>query len=178
MIEWLRFIGLLNASLWLGACIYHVCGAAPALSSAEVDRILGPSNAPYFAPAIAQVVDQRFFQFQLIFALLAWAHVIAVWLYVGRAPNKVWQILLGALLALSLLQAFAVQPKLRSAHLAKYSRQVAPPARATAARTFRAWHNVSFVFTLLQVGGLACYYWRVSNPSEATRFVSAVKFRS
>lgn len=178
MIEWLRFFGLLNASLWLGACIYHVCGAAPALRSPQVEQMLGPANAPYYATALGQVLDQRFFHFQLVFALIACAHVIAMWLYVGRVPKRSWQILLGTLLAITLLQSFVLQPKLRSTHLSHFSRQVPPAARSAAAKAFRAWHGLSFVLTLLQVAGLCGYYWRVANPSEATRFVSAVKFRS
>jgi hypothetical protein len=35
---------------------------------------------------------------------------------------------------------------------------------------------VSQVVNLLLVGGLAAYLWRAGNPSDPTRFVSALKF--
>lgn len=176
--EWLRFFGLLNASLWLGACIYHLLGAAPVLSSDSVELLLGPVNAPFFSTAIRHVLDQRFFRFQLVFALVAWVHILAMWLYMGRTPKRAWQGLLAALVLLTLLQMFAVQPKLESTHLIRYSRQATPQMRAAAAGSFRAWHSFAILLSLLQVAGLAGYYWRVASPPEAARFVSAVKFRS
>jgi hypothetical protein len=35
---------------------------------------------------------------------------------------------------------------------------------------------VSLVVNFFIVGGLAVYLWRAANPSDTTRFVSAVKF--
>jgi hypothetical protein len=178
VIEWLRFVGLLNAALWLGSCMYHVFGAAPAVSSKAVEQLLGPVNTPFFATAIQLVLDERFLTFQLVFALIACTHVLTMWLYLGQTPRRLWLGLLGGLLFLVLMQSLWLQPLIKARHATRHSIRATPQMRVAADRSFRAWHGFSNVCNLLQVIGVAVYFWRVVNPSEATRFVSAVKFRS
>src|SRR6266496_2641930 len=54
VIGFLRFLGILNAGVWLGAAIFFTFGAGPALFSQETQNLLGPKNYPYFSGAIAQ----------------------------------------------------------------------------------------------------------------------------
>jgi uncharacterized membrane protein len=169
---------LLNAALWLGSCIYHVFGAVPAASSKAVEQLLGPANVPFFSPAIRQVLDERFLAFQLVFALVACTHALAMWLYLGQAPRRAWLGLLGGLLLLVVLQSLWLQPLVKARHVTRHSIRATPQLRAAADRSFRAWQSSANLVNLIQVIGVAVYFWRVANPSEATRFVSAVKFRS
>jgi hypothetical protein len=81
-----------------------------------------------------------------------------------------------ALCAAALIGGYWLQPKLKALHATKYGANTRPEIRETANRSFRAWHGVSQVVNLLLVGGLATYLWRAANPSDPTRFVSALKF--
>lgn len=178
VIEWLRFLGLLNASLWLGTCVYHVLGALPSLSAAANARILGTANAAYYGTAFRQLLDESFWYFNFIFALVACAHAVTMWLYLGRTPRRAWLGLLAGLILIASLEAMVLQPALRSLHLTRHSPRMPPQTRATANSSFKAWQGFSVVLMFLQFSGLAVYFWRMANPSEAPRFVSAVKFRS
>ena len=102
-------------------------------------------------------------------------------LYSPGAGKALQKIRLGLLLGLclaALVGGYWLQPKLKALHAVKYGVSQRPEVRESAGRSFRAWHGVSAGVNLLMVAGLAVYLWRVANPSDETRFVSAVKFRS
>jgi len=173
----LRFLGMLNVAIWLGASVFALFGVGQAIASEELRMLLGP-NYPYFSGAIAHLIAQRYYGLQLICAALAVAHVTAEWLYLGKYPQKFW---LGLLLALGLaaaLGALAVEPALHRWHDARYGLKTRPAQREAALHSFRAWQTAGRLVNLLSIAGLAVYLWRVANPPDSTRFVSAVKFRS
>jgi hypothetical protein len=176
VIGFLRFVGVLNAAVWFGASVFFTFTAGSAPFSAEMKGLLGENNFPYFSGAIAQVLIARYYQLQVVCAVVAVLHLLAEWLYLGKRPGQ-WQsgLLIGLCLA-ALIGGYWFQPKLKGLHAAKYGLKVQPEARATAARSFRTWHGVSQVINMLAVAGLAAYLWRTANPSDPTRFVSSVKF--
>lgn len=176
MIGFLRFVGILNAAVWFGSAIFFTFGAGLAPFSAEMKTLLGPNNYPYFSGAIAQILIARYFHFQLACSLIACLHLVAEWLYLGKFPQKLQVGLLIGLCSAALLGGYWLQPRLHALHAIKYAVNTPPEIRAAADRSFRAWHGVSQVINLLLVGGLAAYLWRAANPSDPTRFVSAVKF--
>ena len=137
---------------------------------------MGPNNFPYFSGAIAQILIARYFHFQLACAIVAVLHLLAEWLYLGKYPQKLQAGLLIGLAAAALIGGYWLQPRLKALHATKYGVNTRPEIREAAARSFKAWHGVSQVVNLLMVGGLAVYLWRAANPSDQTRFVSAVKF--
>ena len=176
MIGFLRFVGILNAAVWFGGAVFFTFGAGFAPFSQEMKTLLGPNNYPYFSGAIAQILIARHFHFQLACGSIAVLHLLAEWLYLGKYPRKLQVGLLIGLCAAALAGGYWLQPKLKALHATKYGTSTRPEIREAANRSFRAWHGVSQVVNLLLVGGLAAYLWRAANPSDPTRFVSALKF--
>jgi len=176
VIGFLRFVGILNAAVWLGTAVFFTFGAGFAPFSQEMRNLLGPDSFPYFSGAIAQILIARYFYFQAGCALVAALHLFAEWVYLGKHPQKLQAGLLIGLAAAALIGGCWLQPRLKALHATKYGVNTRPEVREAAARSFRAWHGVSQVVNLLVVGGVAVYLWRAANPSDQTRFVSAVKF--
>jgi hypothetical protein len=178
VIGFLRFVGLLNAAIWLGAAVFFTFGAGPAVFSEDMKALLGPKNYPYFSGAIAQVLIARFFTVQLVCGAIAAVHLSVEWLYLGRPMRGFTGYLLIGLLVLGLAGDLGMQPKIKRLHTAKYAMNATPQSRATAARSLAIWHGVAQGVNLFILGGLVVYLWRVANPSDAPRFVPAVKLRS
>lgn len=178
MIGFLRFVGLMNAAVWFGASVFFTFGAGTAPFSEAMKQTLGPKNFPYFSGAIALIFIARYFQLQVICGLVALAHLLAEWLYLGRSPRRPWVVLVVALAALGLLGAFELQPKMKKLHDIKYGLNSTPQQREAASHTFGIWHGFSQALNLLMLCGLAFYLWRMANPPDPARFVSATKFRS
>ncbi len=169
-------MGILNAAAWFGAAVFFTFGAGLAPFSQEMKTLLGPNNYPYYSGAIAQIFIARYFHFQLVCALVAALHLLAEWLYLGKYPRKLQAGLLVALCAAALAGGCWLQPRMKAWHAVQHDMSARPEIRAAANRSFRAWHGAAQVVNLLLVGGLAAYLWRAANPSEPTRFVSALKF--
>jgi hypothetical protein len=176
VIGFLRFVGILNGAVWFGAAIFFTFGVGLAPFSPEMKSLLGPTNAPYFSGAIAQILIARYFYCQMACAVVAVLHLLAEWLYFGKAPQKLQSGLLIVLASAAFAGGFWLLPKMKTLHATKYGLNTRPEIREAADRTFRTWHGVSQVVNLLMVGGLAAYLWRATNSSDPTRFVSAVRF--
>jgi hypothetical protein len=177
VIGFLKLIGVLNAAVWFGAAVFFVFGASPAVSSSEMRVLLGAKSYPYFSGAISQVIVVRYFQLQFVCGSIALLHLVVEWLYLGRIPHKFWRGLLLGLVAANLLSGLWLQPRLRTLHRDHYAANLPLVRRAQAARAFNNWQSVGDMINFLTVGGLAFYLWRVANPPDPTRFVSATKFR-
>ena len=182
MIVFLRFIGVTNAAIWLGAAIFFTLGVAPVFFTEELRQLL---HGPFWPGVIAQMVLERYFHLQYVCGVIALVHQVAEWLYLGRALRRLTLGLLVGVMCLSFLGGLWLQPKLHRLFLTKYgaSAQYQPatvPAeeRAQATRLFGLWHGISQAVNLLVLGGLIVYFWRVSHPDDATRFIGTPKFRS
>jgi len=178
VIACLRFIGLINAAIWLGAVVFFTLGASPACVSPEMETLLGAKNFPFFSGAVAQLVAVRYFSVVSVTAVIALLHLVAEWLYMGRPTRKFSLALLAGLLALVLFGGFWVEPRLEKLHATRYAANTQSDQREAAAKSFRLWHAGSRVINLIMLAGLVVYVWRVANPSDAPRFISSVKFRS
>jgi hypothetical protein len=176
VIGFLRFVGILNAAVWFGSAIFFTFSAGTAPFSPEMKSLLGANNYPYFSGAIAQIFIARYFYFHLVCAAVAVVHFLAETLYLGKPLRRIQTALLAGLCAVVLIGGFWLQPKLKGLHAIKYGVNTRPELREPAARSFRTWHGVSQVINLFAVAGLTVYLWRVANPSDPTRFVSAAKF--
>jgi hypothetical protein len=170
-------VGLLNTAVWFGAAVFFALGVGPGTSSQEMENLLGPKNYPYYSGAIGQIMADRYYHLQFVCGILALLHLLAGWLYLGKSPRKLWLGLLVGLISLSLVGGGWVEPRLKELHSLQYTRADKHQA-AAAGRSFRTWQVVSKMLNLLLVGGLGVYLWRVANPPDPTRFVSAAKFRS
>jgi len=179
----IRFIGVMNAAIWLGAAVFLTTAAAPAFFSGEV-KTLGLH--PFWTGAMAQLVLARFFYLQYICSAIAVAHLLAEWVYLGRPLQRLTLGLLLGLMLLGLLGGLWIQPKLKQLNLVRYGMTASykpanfpPEERAAASSSFRTWHLVSLVMNFVALAGLGIYFWRVTHPTDNLRFVStATKFRS
>ena len=177
MIGFLRFLGILNAGVWLGAAIFFSFGAGPAMFSQDMKDLLGAKNFPFFSGSIAQIVIARYFRLQLICCFLALLHVLAEWLYCGKTPRKLRLSLLIGLVSVSLLGDYGLQPKLKNLHKIKYDPGATLEKREAAGQSFRAWHGASQAVNLFMLIGLGVYLWRLANPPDEPRFLNAAKIR-
>jgi hypothetical protein len=168
----------MNAAVWFGAAVFYVLGTSPALTSPEMQGLLGARNYPYYSVAIAQAVAIRFYHLQLACSAVAVFHLAAGWLYLGKVPEKLWRGLLLGLIAISLCSGLWLQPWLKRLHNDRYRINARPEEQMVAATRFHTWQTVYNVLNGLMVCGLGAYFWRTANPPDATRFVSTTKFRS
>lgn len=182
MILVIRFIGIINAAIWLGAAVFLTFGAAPAFFGGEVKNL---GLHPFWPGAMAQLVLARFFYLQYICGVIAVAHLLAEWVYLGRRLHRLTLALLIGLLLIAFVGGLGMQPKLRRLNLVKYSmsEQYKPEAipaeqRVAAAKSFGLWHGVASAMNLVALMGLVVYFWRVTHPSDKLRFVGTPKFRS
>ena len=168
-----RFVGVLNASVWFGALLFFTLGAGPAFFSEAMIRLL---TKPY-AGASAQVVIERLFTLQLVCCVIAWLHLLGEWLYTGRPFPKVTAILLGVLLAMGLFGSNYLQPKLKGLHVQKYSPRSTPAQKEEAALAFSKWHGISQSANLLVLGCTLFYLWQMTMNLPPQRFGSAARVR-
>jgi hypothetical protein len=162
---------MLNAAVWCGSAIFMVIGL-PALFSPELKRLLTPAGVGFAAESIVA----RYFVLQYWCGGIALAHLVAEWLYCGRA---LWRLNLGLLvvvLSLGLAGGIWVQPKMRALHATQYFGGTSEQ-QTQAAKTFAAWHTASELANLLVIGCLVCYLWQVCRDQDPPRFVNFSKIR-
>ena len=177
MIGFLRFIGITNAAVWLGATLFFSSGAGPACFSADMKTALGITGESYFPGAIAQVIMTRYYHVTLACGVVALLHLFAEWVYMGRPARKFSFALVAGLFALTLIGSNAIQPGLTRLNKQRYTATV-PADRETAAKSYRILSVATQALNVLMIGGLVLYVWRVGTPSDTLRFVSPVQFRS
>jgi len=171
----LRFVGLFNAAVWFGATIFFMVGVEPASTSQEMKELLGPKNSPYFTVAIAQLLQASYLHLFVACSIVSLLHLAAEWLYLGKYPQKIWLTLLTLLWLGGAVQGYAIQPKLKEMHRLQFTR---PQQQQAAARAYSAWHIISQSINFLLLCGLGLYLWRIGNPADPPRFLSANKFHS
>jgi hypothetical protein len=175
----LRFIGIMNAAIWLGGAVYFSFVAGRMPFSTDMNGLLG--NAfPYYSGAIAQIGISRYFHFHLFCCVIALLHLGAEWLYQERRNRKLLLWLVGAMLGLTLLGGYWLQPKLKRLHIIKHAANYAQPDKDAAAKSFKQWHALSMTMNLFMLGGLVVYTMHMTRPPEIARFVRTApgQFRS
>ena len=173
----LRFVGLLNVAVWLGGTVFLIVVAAPALSSSDTSRLLGPANFPYYSGAIAQLVLARWFHLQIVCGIIALLQLLGQRLCSGRFHRKLTVGLAVALFAIAIAGANWMTPRIQELHSLRYTTTATPAQRDTAARSLRNWHWLLQFSNLLTLSGLVIFGWQLDHPPDNTRFVSSVKFR-
>ena len=166
MINALRIVGVINAAIWFGACVFFTFGVGPAFFSDAMLALLGRPHAG----AAAQVVLQRYFLVHQICGVIGLAHLVAESLYLGR-PIMRWTLsLLAAVFVLGLVGGYGIQPKLRTLHRSMYTPSNPPALREAAQKSFRVWHGVSQGLNLVVVAGVLVYLLRVTRLSDTSRY--------
>lgn len=166
-----------NAGVWLGSAIFYTVAVAPAMGSEDLAGLLGARNFPYFSGALAQLVLARYFHLQLACATVALLHLLVEWLYLGRAPRKIWTYLLVTMFWISLVGSFWLGPKLRALHRGRHVLNATPVQRDAAGKSFRVWQGVFQSLNVFMFAGVAVYFWRAVHPPDDLRFVGSTKIR-
>ncbi|MDB6041249.1 MAG: hypothetical protein JWM99_5090 [Verrucomicrobiales bacterium] len=167
MLTFLRFVGVTNAAIWLGALVFFTIGAGPAFFSNDMLHLLGRPHAG----AAAQIVLERYFDLQIICSVIALGHAFAERLYTGQPIGRFSIAMLGLLLGISLLGRFVIEPQMKQLHLQMYAVQTTPAQKAAAKRTFGTFHGGSQIVNLLVIAGVLTHFWQTTGPGVATRRV-------
>jgi hypothetical protein len=167
----LRFIGIFNAAIWLGAAVFFTFGVQRGVFSPEMKKLFPGEYTGY----IGQALIERYFVFSLVCCLIAIGHFFAEMVYAGKPFRRfTFALLLGAL-ALGLLGSYGLSPKIKEAHQIRYRGTV--EQRPVAEQRFKRLHAISATSNLLVLLALVVYTWQVTNPSDPMRFVGTAKFR-
>ena len=169
----IRFVGILNAAIWLGSIVFFTVVGGPAFFSPEMESIL---PRPYAARAV-EVIISRLYSLQMICAFVALSHLAIEYFHCGRTPPRANVGLLTTLLILNLIGAFWLLPKMHGLQGVRYSPETTEVQKAEAARRFGAWHGISQVVNLFVLGVLVFHVWSVTRSIESPRFSNWEKFR-
>ena len=167
----LRIVGVFNAAIWLGSVVFFTFGVAPGIFSPEMKRVFGD----FYAGVIGQNLIGRYFVVNLVCGIVAIVHFFAEMIYAGKPFRRFTFVLLVTVLALSLVGGYVYTPKIKALHQLRY--RGTADERPLAEQQFKRLHAVSATGNLFSLIALIIYTWRVSNPPDPTRFVSAQKFR-
>jgi hypothetical protein len=167
----LRVIGTFNAAIWLGSALFFTFGIAPGVFSDEMKRVFGD----YYTGIIAQNLIGRYFVVNLVCAIIALGHFFAEIIYAGKPFRRLPFGLIILMLVFGLIAGNVFAPRIKAVHNLKYRGPI--EQRAPAAKQLARLHAVSMTGNLISLIALVIYTWRVMNPSDHMRFVSAQKFR-
>ena len=171
----LRFIGVINAAVWLGSAVFVTVGL-PVVFSKEVGLYV---QKPLVG-IVAENILARYTTVQYCCAGIALFHLFAEHFLLGRPLVRKTFWLLSALLAVALFNGLWLQPKMRDLHKTKYWGTL-EASRAEADKNFRRLHGVSQPANLLVVAALVIYVWNVSrspNGNGEPRFSTLSKIKS
>ncbi|MFM2083026.1 MAG: hypothetical protein RL380_1717 [Verrucomicrobiota bacterium] len=160
MISFLRFLGVANAAVWLGAAVFVTCLAGPAFFSPAMLAVFGGQR--YYAGAAAEIFLSRYFVLHHVCAGFALLHLLAERFYLGRNLTRTTLALWFLLVALTLGGGLVAQPKMRALHREMYFS--APAAQASAKKAFGLWHGLAQTANLLVTVSLLGYFWRITHP--------------
>jgi hypothetical protein len=161
----LRYLSIVNASIWAGASLFMLI-CVPALFSPELTRLLTPAYVGFPAEA----VWDRFFILQYACLGVACFHILAEWLYLSRRIQRFGIWLLVGLACLGLVGGLILQPKVKKLHVMKYWGNT-PALRADAARSMKVWHGISEVLNVIMIGGVVVHLFRVTRSQENSHFL-------
>jgi hypothetical protein len=171
-------MGMLNAAVWLGAATFCTVGVLPVVTSHRMMELLGPAYFPYLSGSIVRIVVARMLYWQIFCAVIAWAHLILEWLYLGRTPRRFWVGLLTLLFTLSLMAGIWLNPRLTQLQRLQHPQHSQPVNQTLVAKSFRFWDGLFQAVNVVLIGGVGVYFWRLTTTEDAPRFVTPVKFRS
>lgn len=176
MSKLLRFIGTINAAVWLGSAVFVTVGL-PVVFSPEVGRFV---QRPLVG-IVAENILARYTVVQYWCAGIALIHLVAATVFLGRRFSRFLLSLVLALMAFALVSGLWLQPKMARLHYTKYWGTVTAD-RVEADRSFRMYHGGSQAANLLVIIGLVIYVWKVTENQtpamERPRFSTLGKLQS
>lgn len=171
VIRFLRFAGMANAAVWLGAAVFLALGAEPGVFSTET---LGHLKRPsYDSVVVDGILRTRFLYFSLACGGVALLHLMAEWLYLGRRVPRFSLGLVAGLIVLVLLNCGWLESHLSALHEARFKAQASRFAAQQAQQSFDRWQRASTAGDILMLGGLVLCLWRVARDDDPLRFVGS-----
>ena len=172
----IRFVGIINITVWLGAAVFFTVAAGPAFFSAEMLSFLEER----FARRTAEVIVQRYLLLQQWCAAIALLHVLVEYLYSGRQVDRWCLGLLSVIFLVALIGSYWVLPHTHELHLIMYSVTSTVAQQESARSRFALIHGASYFVNFLIIAGLIYYLWRLTRLGQTTRFGfgGADKFRA
>jgi hypothetical protein len=187
VIAFLRFIGLMNAAVWLGAVVVYAALISPALVSSEMLDVFGGTRnpmAPAYRGLAVEIVAGKFHWIHFICSGVAAFHLLVEWLFTGKAIRTLMLYLATTMIVLGLANGLLLHHKMKELHRIRYKYQPPPPTKeqveikAKAATMFDALQTATEVIHWIMVAGLVVYLWKTATPGEQPRFNSTRKFKS
>jgi hypothetical protein len=173
----LKFLGTVNAAIWLGAAIAFTFVAIPAVFSHEMKQLFQPDVESIYG-RIAMVLFGRFFVLQYVCGLIAAVHALAGAVYLSRPLRSLTNYALLGLMGVALISGFWLQPKIRHLHGEKYDPRTTAVQKEDVIRSHKVYHGLSQVLNLVALAGLTVYFWRVSHQNDPARIAAfSHKFR-
>ncbi len=166
MLSALRFVGIVNAAIWLGSAVFLTFVVGPAVFSPTMLELL----SRYHAGRVAQILLGRYFILLHLCSAIAVMHLVADWLYAGRNPRRFGLWLLAILVGLGLVGGFWFQPKLKELSNIRYATTSTPAQQEAATKSFGMWHGISQVVNVMMLGGVLVYFWRLVNTEVPAKF--------
>jgi hypothetical protein len=160
----LKFIGITNAGIWLGVIVYHICVVGPVFGSDEMVRLL---RSPH-AIASSLLEEKRFYLTLITCNFIAIIHLIAEWLYMGRAMVSSTVTTLALLLLSGILSAGAIQPYRSQMHLTAYVSEEEVQKR-NATKDYQLWSGIQGVLNIAMLSGVGFYFFRVSTREDKVK---------
>ncbi len=171
----IRFVGLINIAVWLGAAVFFTIAAGPAFFSAEM---LGFLPRPYAGRA-AEVVIERYLLLQQWCGAIALLHVLVEYLYSGRQVERWNLVLLSILFVVALVGSYWLLPHMHELQRTMYSATASVAQQAAAKSRFGLFHGASYLVSLLMIAGLLQYLWRLTRLAPGARaFGGSDRFRT
>ncbi len=155
----LRFVGVLNAAIWLGATLFFTVGAGPALFSEEAAAFL---PRPHRA-RVAELVIGRLFVLQQVCGVVGLGLLLVDAIRAGRVVQRLSFAVVGGLFVASLIAGHMLAPKMHRLQQVRYSPRATPQEQAAAVRTFNVLHGLSQAMNLFVVAGLVFHLHQVSR---------------
>lgn len=174
MISFLRFVGVMNAAVWLGGTVFHLFAVAPFFGSSAVHWLLGELHAG----GTGLMLWHRFYGLQYLCIGIAWLHLLAEWVYLGRSVSKFngWALSIG--LSLTLTSHAEMSQGVEKAHWKRQNSNVSVVDRERALRVYPLWKGV-WIATNAALGlTILAFSWKTLTANQGPRFMTQGRFRT
>ncbi|MBI1839795.1 MAG: hypothetical protein HYR88_02955 [Verrucomicrobia bacterium] len=174
MTSFLRFVGVMNAAVWLGASLFQLFAVSPFFGSAATRWLLGDAHAL----GAGLMLWDRFYTTHYLCLGVAWIQLLAEWVYLGRGIPPFHRWALTSLLVLGVLGHVELNRWVTPAHWNRYQPKASAESRASAERTYplssAVWMttNVALDLTVL------VFSLRILMAVPGPRFMTQGKFRT
>ncbi|MCF7669869.1 MAG: DUF4149 domain-containing protein [Verrucomicrobia bacterium] len=180
MIALLRIIGLINASVWLGAAVFFTFSVSPALRSKPIIALFstgGTSDtAQAYLGALYHIVLGHFHVWQITCAIIALACLLALRVLSGKPARLIMFYLLIGLLGAGLVGRFWIQPELKRIHTIRFSTKNDQTMKLEYRKTYLNRYRLSTILNILSIVGISAFFLKsIGESPEKSRF-SRIKF--